>query len=78
MDFAEILQKLYDLVIDLLTGVSSLWDWLSTPKELGFLSSIITGVTGDTITITPLEAFGIPLIGTLFILGLVKAFVPGA
>jgi len=39
---------------------------------------MITGVTGDTITITPIEAFGIPLIGTLLILGLVKAFVPGA
>ncbi len=78
MDFAKILQKLYDLVIDLLTGVSTLWDWLLTPKELGFFSSIFTGVTGDTISITPIEAFGIPVIMILLIFGLIKAFVPGA
>lgn len=69
-----IINALWDFVLTLLAGISSLWDWLNNPINLNIdLGLFKIGIP----TFTPLSLVGAGLIG-LVIWWFIKSLVPVA
>lgn len=69
----NLFQTIYDLLIEFIKAVSSVWDWLNDPIKIGFDLGLL-GYIGIP-PFTPISAFGV---GILVIIGLwaVKSLLP--
>lgn len=69
----NIISEMWDVAINLIKGIGTIWEWLKTPIELGFKIPII-GYIGIP-SFTPIGIIGAGI--TAFIIfWLIKALVP--